>query len=171
MSVLNVVLYPDDPLTIVAGPIDKVGPKIQQLAEDMFETMYSYEGLGLAGPQVGVSKRIFVLHEPDGAKMCLINPEISELEGQEEGQEGCLSLPEIYVQVPRATSLRVRALDETGAPVEFEATGFLARIIQHEFDHLNGTIMLDRVDVLTRHAKLQEWEDVRERVLADGVRG
>ena len=103
--------------------------------------------------------------------MCLINPEISELEGQEEGQEGCLSLPEIYVQVPRATSLRVRALDETGAPVEFAATGFLARIIQHEFDHLNGTIMLDRVDVLTRHAKLREWEDVRERVLADGVRG
>ena len=171
MSELSVVLYPDDPLTKVASPIDRVGPKIQQLAEDMFETMYANDGVGLAGPQVGVSKRIFVLHEPDGAKMCLINPEISELDGEEEGQEGCLSLPEIYVQVPRATSLLVRALDETGAEVEFEAHDFLARIIQHELDHLDGKIMLDRVDILTRHAKLQEWEDVRERLLADGVRG
>ncbi|MBM3288995.1 MAG: peptide deformylase [Candidatus Hydrogenedentes bacterium] len=169
MSVLSVVLYPDDPLTKVAAPIEHVGPKVRQLVEDMFETMYEYEGVGLAGPQVGVAKRIFVLHEPDGAKMCLINPELSELEGQEDGQEGCLSLPEIYVQVPRATRLRVRALDETGARVDFEAEGFLARIIQHEYDHLNGTIMLDRVDVLTRHAKLQEWDDVRGRLLA--VRG
>ena len=171
MSVLNVVLYPDDPLTKVASPIDKIGPKVQQLAEDMFETMYENEGVGLAGPQVGVAKRIFVLHEPDGPNMCFINPEIAELEGQEEGQEGCLSLPEIYVQVPRATRLRVRAMDEHGKPIDFVATGFLARIIQHEFDHLNGKIMLDNIDVLTRHAKLQEWDEIRQRVIADGVRG
>ena len=171
MSVRNIVLYPDDPLTKVAAPIDHVGPKIRQLAEDMFDTMYEYEGVGLAGPQVGVAKRIFVLHEPDGAKMCLINPELSELDGSEEGQEGCLSLPEIYVQVPRATRVRVRALDENGASLDFVATNFLARIIQHEFDHLNGVIMLDRVDVLTRQAKLQDWEDLRPRFLVDGVRG
>lgn len=170
MSVLNVVLYPDEPLTQVAKPVENVGPKIQRLVEDLFETMYAHEGVGLAGPQVGVSKRLFVLHEPEGAKMCLINPEISELEGEEEGQEGCLSLPEIYVQVPRATSLHVRALDENGAPVEFDAHGFLARIIQHELDHLDGKIILDRIDILTRHAKMQEWEEVRGRLLAGGVR-
>lgn len=171
MSVLSVVLYPDEPLTQVAKPVENVGPKIQRLVEDLFETMYAHEGVGLAGPQVGVSKRLFVLHEPEGAKMCLINPEISGLEGEEDGQEGCLSLPEIYVQVPRATSLHVRALDETGAPVEFDAHGFLARIIQHELDHLDGKIILDRVDILTRHAKMQEWEEVRGRLLAGGVRG
>ncbi|MDZ4861333.1 MAG: peptide deformylase [Candidatus Hydrogenedentes bacterium] len=171
MSVLNIVFYPDDPLTQVAAPIDRVGPAIQRLVEDMFETMYASEGVGLAGPQVGVAKRLFVLHEPDGEKMCLINPEITELEGRDVGQEGCLSLPEIYVQVPRATRIHVRALNEKGEPVDFEATDFLARIIQHEFDHLNGALILDRVDVLTRHAKMQEWEDIRGRLLATGTRG
>src|ERR1051325_917815 len=107
MAVLSIVLYPDDPLTKVASPIENIGPKIQRLSEDMFETMYAHEGVGLAGPPGGIAKRIFVLHEPDGEKMCLVNPEISELEGSEEGQEGCLSLPEIYVQVPRATRLLV----------------------------------------------------------------
>lgn len=170
MSVLNIVLYPDDPLTKTVKPVEHIGPAIRRLAEDMFETMYAYEGVGLAGPQVGEDKRIFVLHEPDGPKMCLINPELSDLEGSEEGQEGCLSLPEIYVQVPRATRLHVRALNENGEVVEFDAHGFLARIIQHEFDHLNGTIMLDRVDILTRHAKLQEWDEVRGRLLATGAR-
>jgi len=170
MAVRKIVLYPDDPLTQVAAPIEHVGVSIQRLAEDMFETMYENEGVGLAGPQVGVAKRIFVLHEPDGAKMCLINPELFELEGREEGQEGCLSLPEVYVQVPRATRLRVRALNEKGETVEFEAHDFLARVIQHEFDHLNGTIMLDRVDILTRHAKMQEWEEIRGRILTAGAR-
>ncbi|HRI89594.1 MAG TPA: peptide deformylase [Candidatus Hydrogenedentes bacterium] len=168
---MNIVMYPDDPLTQVAAPVEHVGAAIQRLAEDMFETMYSSEGVGLAGPQVGVAKRIFVLHEPDGEKMCLINPEILEMDGSEEGQEGCLSLPEIYVQVPRATRVRVRALNEKGMQLEFEAHDFLARIIQHEYDHLNGAIMLDRVDILTRHSKLQEWVDIRGRLLSAGTRG
>ena len=171
MSVLNIVYYPDDPLTQVAAPVDRVGASIQRLAADMFETMYASEGVGLAGPQVGVAKRIFVLHEPDGEKMCLINPEVTVLEGTEEGQEGCLSLPEIYVQVPRATSIHVSALNEEGERIEFDAHNFLARIIQHELDHLNGTVILDRVDILTRHAKLAEWEDIRGRLLATGTRG
>lgn len=166
MAIRNVVLYPDDPLRSPATPYSQIGPVVARLAEDLFETMYAYDGVGLAGPQVGISKRIFVVHEPDGAKMCLVNPEIIEAEGHETGSEGCLSLPEIYADVSRAAWVRVRALDPFGKRLDFEAEGYLARIIQHEWDHLEGIVFLDRLDVLTRHAKLQEWEEVRNRVLA-----
>lgn len=166
MSVLNVVLYPDDPLTQTAARVESFTPKIAELAENMFETMYAFDGVGLAGPQVGVRKRLFVLHEPDGEKMCLVNPEILERDGNEVGSEGCLSLPEIYIDVPRATHIVVRAQDVEGNVSEFEAQDFLARIIQHELDHLDGVIFLDRVDILTRQAKLQEWEEVRARLMA-----
>lgn len=166
MSILNMVLYPDDPLLQVAEPIDKVGPEVVTLAHDMLDTMEAYEGIGLAGPQVGVPKRIFVLREPDGPKMCLINPEILESKGSEEGEEGCLSLPKVYAQVQRATWIKVRALDIQGKLHEFEAEDLLGRIIQHELDHLDGVVFLDRVDVVTRQAKLQEWEEVRGRMMA-----
>ena len=166
MSVLNMVLYPDDPLSQVAEPFGKVGPEVVKLAQDMLETMETYEGIGLAGPQVGVTNRIFVLREPDGPTMCLINPEILEVDGCEEGEEGCLSLPRIYTEVQRATWIKVRALDVYGKRHEFEAEDLLARIIQHEYDHLDGVIFLDRVDVLKRQEKLQEWEEVRGRMMA-----
>lgn len=171
MSILNVVLYPDDPLTKVSGPIESFSPELIDLAENMFETMYAFEGVGLAAPQVGLAMRLFVLHEPDGRKMCLVNPEILERDGEESGQEGCLSLPEIYVQVPRATRIGVRAQDVHGETHEFEAHDFLARIIQHELDHLDGVIFLDRVDVLTRHAMMQEWQDIRNRLLTTSTTG
>jgi len=171
MSVLNVVLYPDDPLTKHSEPVDIFGPELAELASSMFETMYAFDGVGLAAPQVGLAKRLFVLQEPDGEKMCLVNPEIVEREGEEYGQEGCLSLPDIYVQVPRATRIGVRAHDVYGEPLEFEAHDFLARIIQHELDHLDGVIFLDRVDVLTQNAMLQEWQGIRARLLASSSTG
>ncbi len=164
MAVLNVTLYPDEPLLAVAEPIHSITPKIVKLASDMFDTMIEYEGVGLAGPQVGVAKRIFVLCEPEQARqMCLINPVIVESEGRETGEEGCLSLPGIYADVPRATQLRVQALNEKGEAMDFWAEGLLARIIQHELDHLNGVIFLDRVDLLTRQDKLLEWDANRDR--------
>ena len=164
MAVLNVTLYPDEPLLAVAEPIHSITPKIVKLASDMFDTMVEYEGVGLAGPQVGVSKRIFVLCEPEQARqMCLINPVIVESDGHEVGEEGCLSLPGIYADVPRATQVRVQALNEKGEAMDFWAGGLLARIIQHELDHLNGVIFLDRVDLLTRQDKLSEWDEQRER--------
>ena len=98
--------------------------------------------------------------------MCLVNPEILEQEGEAIGSEGCLSIPEIYADVPRATRIQVSALDPYGTPLEFEARDYLARIIQHEYDHLDGIMIFDRVDVLTRHALLQDWEKVRERLLS-----
>lgn len=166
MSILNLVLYPDDPLRDVAEPFETIGPEVVQLARDMLETMTAYEGIGLAGPQVGLSQRILVLREPEGPEMCLVNPEILEAYGREEGEEGCLSLPRIYAEVPRAVRIRVRAFDAYGKLHEFEAEQLLARIIQHEIDHLDGIIFLDRLDVLTRQAKLAEWEEIRGRMMA-----
>lgn len=169
MATRNVVLYPDNPLLRVATPYAKVGPEVAGLAEDMLETMYASEGCGLAGPQVGVSRRIFVLHDPESdTRMCLVNPEILKQEGEAVGSEGCLSIPEIYADVARATWIQVRALDRHGMPLEFEARDYLARIILHEYDHLEGITIFDRIDVLTRHALLQDWEKVRER-LTTGV--
>lgn len=165
MSVLDLVLYPDDPLTQKAEPYEGFGPDLPRLVDDMLETMYVYEGVGLAGPQVGITKRLFVMHEPDGKPMCLVNPEILEAEGSESGEEGCLSLPQVYAMVPRATRIRVRAYDQHGAKREFESFGYQARIIQHEIDHLDGVIFPDRLDILTREAKLQEWAEIREKLM------
>lgn len=170
MAILNVVLYPDDPLTQVAERVTEFGPALERFVEDMFETMHAYEGVGLAAPQVGIPKRLFVLQEPEGERLCLVNPEILEAEGAEEGSEGCLSLPQIYVPVQRATRVRVRAKDEKGRTVEFEATNLRARIIQHETDHLDGIMVLDRTNILSRQAALQEWEAVRERLLSGAGR-
>lgn len=167
MAILDIVLYPDDPLTQEAEPVQDMGPALAELARDMLDTMYAYEGVGLAAPQVGVSKRIFVLREPEGEEMCLVNPEIIESDGRELGEEGCLSMPRVYAMVPRATRIHVRAFDQFGAPQEFEARDFLARIIQHEYDHIEGIMFPDRLDILTREAKLKEWEDVRPQLARD----
>ncbi len=170
MAILNLVLYPDDPLTEKSDPYEAFGPETEKLATDMIETMHVYEGVGLAGPQVGLQKRIITVHEPDGSPMCLVNPEILSGDGHQMGEEGCLSLPGIYADVPRAQHIQVRALDPRGKLLEFEASELLARIIQHECDHLEGVIFLDRLDILTRQAKLQEWDETRARLLGTGRR-
>lgn len=164
MPDLDIVLYPDDPLMRPAEPYTKFGSQVRRLAEDMFDAMYRHDGVGLAGPQVGRSKRIFVLDDREGTKMCLVNPEIVAAEGGEMGDEGCLSLPELYAPVTRATRIHVRAQDENGEPLDFEAHDFLARIIQHENDHLDGVCFVDRLDILTRQRALQEWEAIRARL-------
>ncbi len=159
---MNIVLYPDDPLQGVAAPVEHFGPRLENLALRMLEVMYEHEGVGLAAPQVGIAQRFFVCHDLESDPMCLVNPEILDEEGGEVGDEGCLSVPQIYAPVKRATRIRVRAQDPSGKELDFEARDFLARIIQHETDHLDGHIFLDRVDILTRQAKLQEWEEVRQ---------
>ena len=167
MAILDIVLYPDDPLTRAAEPYESVEPEAAALAADMFETMDTFDGSGLSGPQVGVTKRIFVLRDPEtGRKICLINPELSEMEGNVEGEEGCLSLPYVYANVRRAQRVRVRGLDLHGQPVDFVAEDWLGRIIQHETDHLHGTVFLDRLDILSREDKVREWQRVRESMLA-----
>ena len=158
----DIVLYPDAPLREVAQPIEVFDKKLRMLVDDMFQTMYAHEGVGLAAPQVGVARRLFVLHEPEGKPMCLVNPRIVESEGNEPGHEGCLSLPEMsYENIPRATRILVDAQDPHGESLRFEANDFLARIIQHENDHLDGVMCFDRLDILSRQAAIQEWEDYR----------
>ena len=164
MAVLDIVLYPDFPLKEKATPFETIGPEMPALMQDMLETMEAYDGVGLAGPQVGISKRIFVLREPDGEPMCLINPEIELLDGNENGEEGCLSLPQLYTQVPRATHIHVKAFDEHGTPIEFDAYDFLARIIQHENDHLDGIVFPDRLDILSREDALHHWAEIRNQL-------
>lgn len=167
MSLLEVVYFPDDPLTKTAAPVEKFDKKLEELVQNMLETMQEYQGVGLAAPQVGISRRLFVMREPEGPEMWFINPEIVEKEGSEEGEEGCLSVPSIYAMVPRATRIQVRFQDLQGEPVEIEATDFLARVIQHENDHLDGIMFPDRLDLITRQAVLEEWGRVREELLAE----
>lgn len=165
MAIRDIVWYPDSRLTQIALPYEEIGPDVAELAQDMLETMFFYDGVGLAGPQVGIGKRILVLCEPEGDPMCLVNPEIYEKEGRADGEEGCLSLPQLYAMVSRATRIRVRGFNELGDPVDFEARDFLARIIQHENDHLDGIVFPDRLDILSREDLLRQWQEIHRQLL------
>ena len=168
MSVMKVVYYPDDPLTQKADPVEKFDKKLEQLIGDMLDTMHEYKGVGLAAPQVGLKKRLFVLQEtPESDEMYFINPVIEEMEGSEVGEEGCLSMPEIYGDVPRATYVRLSGQDLSGDSYEMEADGFLARIIQHEYDHINGIMFPERLDIITRQDKFHEWAEIRDRIVEE----
>lgn len=167
MALLQVVYFPDDPLTQKADPVETFDDALSQLVDNMLETMHEFKGVGLAAPQIGLKKRLFVLQEPEGPEMYFVNPRIISAEGREEGEEGCLSMPEVYAMVPRATQIAVEAQDLSGETFTVEAADFLARIIQHENDHLNGILFPERLDIFSRQEKLQEWEVVRRRMDAE----
>ena len=152
MTTLNILHFPDPRLRTVAKPVEKVDDSIRQLADDMLETMYAAPGIGLAATQVNVDKRIVVIDisEEKNQPLCLINPEILELDGVEEMDEGCLSVPGVYERVQRAEKVRIRALDRDGQPVELQADGLLAVCIQHEIDHLDGKLFVDYLSQLKR---------------------
>lgn len=152
MALLNILHFPDPRLRQIAQPIDEVTDEIRQLADDMLETMYEAPGIGLAATQVNVQKRILVMDisEDKSEPMVLINPEILKAEGEREYQEGCLSVPEAYEMVTRADTVRVRALDKNGEPLEFDADGLLATCVQHEIDHLDGKLFVDHISNLKR---------------------
>ena len=144
-------------------PVTAVTDHVRRLIDDMFETMYIARGIGLAAPQVGRSERIAVVHV-ENDKLVLINPEILESGGgAEKDEEGCLSIPEIYGDVERPLTIRVRALDRDGNAYEREATGLLARCIQHEIDHLHGKLFIDYLSVLKRRAALSKWAKEKEK--------
>lgn len=130
-----------------AQPVAEVNDEIRKLCEDMFETMIEAEGVGLAGPQVGKNLRLFVLIADDDVRRVFINPTIIKTsEEVEEYDEGCLSIPQVYETIVRPSKVTVQALNEKGKPFTLEADGFLARIIQHEYDHLDGILYIDRGD-------------------------
>jgi peptide deformylase len=152
MTTLNILHFPDPRLRTLAEPVKQVDDAIRRLADDMLETMYAAPGIGLAATQVNVHKRVVVIDisEEKNRPLCLINPEILQLEGVEEMEEGCLSVPGVYERVQRADRVRIRALDRDGQSFELEADGLLAVCIQHELDHLDGKLFVDYLSQLKR---------------------
>ena len=158
MAKLKIVKIGDDTLRKECRPVDKITPRVLQLLDDMVETMREADGVGLAAPQIGVLRRIVVIEVEEGEVLELINPEIIEAEGENEGLEGCLSLPGQWGIVTRPMWVRVRALNRHGEMVEYEGEDLLARCFCHEIDHLNGTLYCDVADrMLTR----EEIEEIR----------
>ncbi len=156
----KIVLYPDDVLKTRAQDIENIDIDIITIAEDMRHTMYTAPGVGLAAPQVGISKRLILVdptaNKEPGNLTTLINPVIIEQEGKETDSEMCLSVPEMSIDVPRAKRIVVKGVDLSGKEIVIEAEGFLARIYQHEIDHLNGTVILDYASQLKRSIYLKK---------------
>jgi peptide deformylase len=161
MALLDIILEPDPRFARDSGrlrqkcePVTVIDDELRKLASDMHETMADAEGVGLAAPQVGVLKRMVVIHMPedylgegnDDLHLTLINPEIVKAGGQGMDIEGCLSFPDLWGEVRRYTSVQVRAQNEEGRGLKIRARGALARILQHEIDHLDGILYFDRMD-------------------------
>lgn len=165
MAVLHVLHYPDERLRTIAKPVEKVDAEIQKIVDDMFETMYLEEGIGLAATQVDIHQRIIVIDisETRDQKLVLINPELLDQEGDTVIEEGCLSIPEQRAFVPRAERVKVRALDYNGQPFELEADDLLAICIQHEMDHLVGKLFVDYLSPLKRQRIRQKVEKLDKR--------
>jgi len=153
MALLNILHFPDSRLRTVAKPVVDFDENLRQLVSDMFETMYEAPGIGLAATQVDHHIRLLVMDVSDGRNKprCLINPRIIAADGDEEMDEGCLSVPGYYEKVRRAEHIRVSAQDENGDNYEFEAEGLEAVCIQHEMDHLDGKLFVDYLSALKRN--------------------
>jgi len=161
MSLLKIVQYPNPALSTKAKPVDKIMPKDLKLIRDMIETMYQEDGVGLAAPQVGISKRIIVIspNACPGEERVYINPEIIHQSPDEEVDlEGCLSLPGISCEIRRAKKISFQALTLEGQKIVEEIKSFPARVIQHEIDHLNGVLLVDRVPFHQRQSILGSYK-------------
>ncbi len=166
MPVLPLRIYGDPVLRAKARTVAEVGATFRPFVLDLFDTMMAEDGVGLAAPQVGVSERVLVLAVPikrhQRVDMTLVNPEIVTANGWELGEEGCLSVPGVYDEVKRAYEIEIKALDETGKPIELKAEGYLARAIQHEIDHLNGVLFVDRFGMLQKQLHRKELKALEQ---------
>lgn len=142
MSIRIIIKDGDPLLREISKEVNDITPRIHKILDDMAETMYDSQGVGLAGPQISILKRLVVVDVGSGL-IELINPEIIESDGEQIGAEGCLSVPGIVGEVKRADKVKVKALDRNGKEIVIEGTGFLARAFQHEIDHLNGVLFID----------------------------
>lgn len=161
MAILPVVYYSYHPaLHKEAEPVTEFNDKLKILIDDMIETMYEQDGVGLAAPQVGIAKQIAVIDVSDqrNKPFCIINPVIIESTGSEMMEAGCLSVPGTYDKVPRATYVKVRAQDVTGAFFEIEGENLLGHCLQHEIDHLHGTLYIDYLSPLKKRMLLKKME-------------
>ncbi|RUO76206.1 peptide deformylase [Idiomarina seosinensis] len=172
MSKLTVLKYPDERLRKVAEPIAGVDDALRSTIDDMFETMYESQGVGLAATQVDVHRRLFVADcsEDQNEPMVFINPEITKAEGHFTNDEGCLSFPNVYAKVERAEHITVKAIDRNGEEFSLDAEGLLAICIQHEIDHLNGKLFVDYLSPLKQNRirkKLEKEQRIQEKLEAD----
>ncbi|OBS08275.1 peptide deformylase [Acidihalobacter prosperus] len=171
MAILDILHFPDTRLRTKAKPVAQVDDEVRRIVGDMFETMYSAPGIGLAATQVNIHRRIIVIDvssERD-EPLCLINPELIACDGEEEMEEGCLSVPGYYETVRRAERIRVRALDQTGKSFTLEADGLLAVCIQHEIDHLDGKLFVDYLSPLKRN-RIRSKLEKQSRLEANSAR-
>ena len=171
MARLPILEYPDPRLRIRAEPVTKFDTELKTFVADLFDTMYSAPGIGLAATQVDVHKRILVCDVGVESKepYCLINPEIVSAEGKTNAEEGCLSVPEFYDFIDRAAVIRVRAVDTDGKPFELEADGMLAVCIQHEMDHLEGKLFVDYLSELKRERLKKKASKKAKRAATDST--
>ena len=172
MADLKLSKYGSDVLRAVAQPVEEITDEIRRIAENMLRTMYDTDGVGLAAPQVGISKRIIVVDpeplNPDSEPMALINPEIVERSGKADADEGCLSVPEVRGEVERAAKVTVEALNLDGKKVRIEATDLLARIFQHEIDHLNGVLFVDHLSRLKKQLIKKHLRKIEQEAKENG---
>jgi peptide deformylase len=171
MTKLAILEYPDPRLRKTAKPVETVDDAVRQLVADLLETMYAAKGVGLAATQVDVHRRVIVLDvsEQRNQPRVFINPELLLADGRGPGEEGCLSVPDIYDKVQRATHIRVRALGLDGLPFEIDADGLLGICIQHEMDHLEGRLFVDYLSDLKRQLIRRRLEKERKQRSSGGV--
>ena len=166
MAILDILEFPDPQLRTIAKPVKNVDASIKQLVDDMIETMYDAEGIGLAATQINVHKQVIVIdvsEERDQA-LVFINPNIEVVDAElHEYQEGCLSVPGYYEEVSRPVGVKVNALDQNGDAFEMQPEGLLAVCIQHEIDHLNGKLFVDYLSALTRNRIQQKQQKERRK--------
>ncbi|MGH2491149.1 MAG: peptide deformylase [Candidatus Limnocylindria bacterium] len=164
MSVLELRVLGDPILRKETSVVADIDDDLRRLIDDMFETMHAAKGIGLAAPQVGRLERVTVIDVEGGKRpFALVNPEIVHQEGTIKGEEGCLSIPDVFGDVERAAQVVVRALDRDGKPFEVEGNELLARCLQHEIDHLHGKLFIDHLSVLKRRAALDKWSKQKDR--------
>ncbi len=157
MAVKKITEYPEKVLGEVGKPVMVFDDELKRLCADMFDTMYEAEGVGLAAPQIGLNLRLFVM-DCDGTKLIAANPEIVHSEGEQSGQEGCLSVGKVPAVVVRPMKVRLKAQNEKGEWFEQEAEGYAARAFMHETDHCNGTLFIDHLPKLRRDMLVRKFK-------------
>ncbi len=179
MAILDIVLYPDDVLTSAGADVPGVDDGLRQFLDDMADTMYQARGVGLAANQVGDLRRVCVIDateegderdEREGL-LQLVNPRVVERSGEIKWEEGCLSFPELYENVMRSNWVKVAALNRDGEPIEVEGEGLLAVVLQHEIDHLDGVLFIDRVSRLKKTMALKRYRKILRRREAEEAQG
>jgi peptide deformylase len=166
---LKIINWPDPRLKKISRPVEVFNEDLQRLTARMFELMRERRGVGLAAPQVGLNIRLFVINPSGEAQddRIYVNPELFDLEGEEEAEEGCLSLPQVNINVWRAKNARIRAQNLQGGTFEEALSGYVPRIWQHEQDHLNGTLLTDRMGAVAKMSHRRILKDLQEKYFAE----